>query len=107
MKLDVNGERFILVSENKTYKEIIYLIANKIRAKAPTLEAKPWLLNAAWRIDWLFSKLSISERKISKYSVESLLNEATISNSKIKNTLDFSFQSVEDTVAEMAEYFTK
>ena len=105
MKSDLNGERFILVSENKTYKEIIYLIAEKIKVKAPVLEAKSLLLYTAWRMDWLLSKIINSERKISRYSTQSLLNEVELSNEKIKNTLNYTFQPVEETVTEMAVFF--
>lgn len=107
MKSDIKGERFILISENKSYKEIIYTIADKINAKKPTIEAKPWLLNIAWRMDWFLSKIIRTERKISKYAAQSLQNTDEISNKKITSTLDYSFQTIEDTLNEVGVFFKK
>lgn len=107
MQSDISGERFILISENKSYKEIIYTIADKINAKKPTIEAKPWLLNIAWRMDWFLSKIIRTERKISKYAAQSLQNTDEISNKKITTTLDYSFQTIEETLNEVVVFFKK
>lgn len=94
MVSDCNGERFALLSKNYTYKEIIYLIADKINAKKPKTEAKPWMLYVAWRLDWLFSSVFRTKRRISKHSAQSLLNSDTISNEKIKKYLDYKFEDI-------------
>lgn len=94
MLSDCNGERFALLSKNYTYKEIIYLIADKINAKKPKTEAKPWMLHLAWRLDWLFSTIFRTKRRISKHSAQSLLNSDTISNEKIKNYLGYNFEEI-------------
>jgi nucleoside-diphosphate-sugar epimerase len=107
MQSDIRGERFILISENKSYKEIIYTIADKINAKKPTIEAKPWLLNIAWRMDWFLSKIIRTERKISKYAAQSLQNTDEISNKKITTTLDYSFQTIEEALNEVVVFFKK
>lgn len=105
MESNINGERFILISENYTYKEIIYLIARKINAKNPTIEAKSWMLEFAWRFDWLASSLFSTKRKISKYAAQSLLNEDEISNHKIKQALNFNFKKITNTINEIGELF--
>lgn len=107
MESAICGERFIVVSENKSYKEIIYSIADKINAKKPTIEAKPWLLNIAWRLDWFLSKIIRTDRKISKYAAQSLQNTDEISNEKITTTLNYSFQTVEETLNEVVALFKK
>jgi dihydroflavonol-4-reductase len=107
MKSEISGERFILVSENRTYKDIIYTIANKINAKKPAIEASPWLLNAAWRLDWLLSKIIRTDRKIGKYAAQSLLNKDLIENSKIKNALNYEFSSIDKCLDEVTADFKK
>lgn len=107
MKSEISGERFILVSENRTYKDIIYTIANKINAKKPAIEASPWLLNAAWRLDWLLSKIIRTDRKIGKYAAQSLLNKDLIENSKIKNALNYEFSSIDKSLDEVTADFKK
>ena len=101
MQSAIVGERFIVVAQNLTFKKIIFLIAEKLKAKKPRIEAKPWLLNLAWRLDWLVSTLFRNKRKLSKYSADSLNSSDFISNQKIKNALNFEFQSIDDVVNEV------
>lgn len=107
MKSSISGERFILTSENRTYKDIIYTIADKINAKKPTIEATSWLLNLAWRIDWFLSKIIRTKRKISKYAAQSLLNDDPIKNTKIKELLNFKFTPINECLDKLAIEFLK
>ena len=107
MHSNYNGERFILIAENISYKDIINSIAKKIGAKKPKIEAKPWLLNLAWRLDWLLARIIRSKRKISKNSAKSLISKDEISNEKIKSYLKYSFNSIDDYLNQMAIYFNK
>ena len=103
MKSDHNGERFSVIAENLTFQEVIYAIAEKLKAKKPKTEAKPWMLAIAWRLDWFCATFFRTKRRLSKYSVNSLFSAETISNEKIKNALDFEFQSIEAVIQEVAD----
>ena len=107
MHSDCNGERFIVISENYTYKNILSAIAKKIGAKTPTIKAKPWLLNLAWRFDWFSSKLFRTKRKLSKHSILSLQSTELFSNEKIKNQLDYSFRDIDNYLNELVVYYNK
>lgn len=101
MKSDVSGERFTLIAENIPFKKVIFDIAENLNAKKPKIEAKPWLLSIAWRLDWLVSTIFRTKRKLSKYSANSLNSSDFISNQKIKNALNFEFQSIESVIKEV------
>jgi len=105
MTSDCNGERFTLIAENISYKDIIFKIAEKIGAKKPSLEAKPWLLNIAWRLDWILSIVFRTKRKISKLSALSLQNKDLISNEKIKQYLNYTFLSIDSYLDDITVYF--
>jgi dihydroflavonol-4-reductase len=105
MHSQISGERFIIISENLTYKEIIFLIANKIDAKRPKIHAKPWLLSLAWRLDWLISLLFGSKRKISKLSSISLQKKEEVSNKKIKLYLNYTFEKINPYLDNMLIHF--
>lgn len=100
MESNIAGERFTVISENLTFKEVIFLIAGKLKAKKPKTEAKPWMLGIAWRMDWFISTFFRTKRKLSKDSARSLLSRHFISNQKIKNALDYTFQSIDDVITE-------
>lgn len=107
MDSDCSGERFILIAENRSYKDIITTIAQKIGAQKPKLEAKSFLLNVAWRLDYVLSKLLRVKRKLSKHSVISLQSIDTFSSQKIQTYLGYRFKEIDDYLDEMVEYFKK
>ena len=101
MKSPIHGERFILISENLTFKEVIYSIAENLNSFKPNWEIKPWMTFIGWRIDWLLSTIFRSKRRLSKYSAISLHSKDFIANDKIKNALNFKFQSIDSVIAEV------
>lgn len=101
MKSDIVGKRFIVVSDNLTYKEVIFKIAENLTVKKPKIEAKPWMLAIAWRLDWFMSTFFRIKRKISKYNANSLTSGGYISNEKIKKALNFEFQSIDNVIKEV------
>lgn len=107
MLSDCKNERFTLVAENLTFKEAINSVAQKIKAAKPRIEARPWLLNLAWRIDWVLSRLLASKRKITKHGVHSLLNADVISNKKVIGYLDYAFEDIDHYLSVIAEDFKK
>ena len=100
MKSTIAGERFTLVAENLTLKEVIFSIAEKLNVKKPKIEAKAWILSIGWRLDWFVSCFFRTKRKLSKYCANSLLSSEFISNKKIKNALNFEFQSIDSVIEE-------
>lgn len=107
MQSPSNGERFILISENVSFKDIIFKIAEKINAKKPTIEAQPWMLSLAWKMDWLLSKVIRTDRKISKHGAQSLVNNDVISNEKVKKYLNYTFEEIDSYLDEIVVYFKK
>ena len=101
MKSNLTGERFTVVAENLTFKKVIFLIAENLKVKKPKIEAKPWMTAIGWRLDWLVCTIFRTKRKLSKYSANSLHSSEFISNEKIKNALNFEFQSIDKIIEEV------
>ena len=49
MESEIKNERFILVSENKSFKEILFLIADYLDKKRPSRKVKQWQAEIFWR----------------------------------------------------------
>lgn len=107
MKSNRFNERFTVISENLTFKKVIFLIADNLNITKPKTEAKPWMTSIGWRIDWLVATVFRTKRKLSKYNANSLHSTDYISNKKIKNALNFEFQSIESVVKEIVSLQTK
>ena len=105
MKSDIKSEGFILVSENLTFKDFQYKVAAELNVKPPKKEAKPWLLNVAWRLDWLKHKLFGSRRRFSKQTARSAVSVTRYDNSKIKNMLGFEFKPIDQSIKEVCSLY--
>lgn len=105
MKSSISGERFSLISENYSFEKIINSIAEKLNAKKPAFEAKPWMTSLAWRLDWLISTVFRTKRNLTRYGANSLHSKEIISNEKIKNPeisgLNYEFQSIDTVLDEI------
>lgn len=107
MKSDVINERFILVAENKSFKEIFFAIADAFGKKRPSKRVTSWQTEIFWRVAWLISKITGKEPLLSKYSARSAHSISRYSSEKIQNILKYEFESIEKTIQEITTKYPK
>ena len=107
MQSDTTNERFILVSENLTFKDFFTKTAEKLGVNPPKKEAKNWQLQIAWRLDWLKHKLTGKRRVLSKQTAISALSTTIFSSQKIKETIDFKFTPIAQCIEKTSNLFLK
>ena len=107
MQSTIKNEGFILVSENISFKDYSTQTANALGVKPPAKEAKPWLLQIAWRLDWLQFKLFGKRRRLSKQTAKSAVGVAKYDHSKLINTIDFKFKPLSTSIKEVANLYLK
>ena len=95
MKSSINGERYTLVGENISTKDLLDFIAEELKLKKPTIEASKWMTSFAWRMDWLISKLLNRKRKLTRSTANASHTATTFDTSKIEAALNFTFQKKE------------
>jgi dihydroflavonol-4-reductase len=95
MESKIQSERFILISENKTYQEIAFLIADVLRVKRPQYYAYKWMINYAVLIDRCLSFVLDKKRTITRDLANSLYSTDLYSNKKIAKILKYQFQGIE------------
>ena len=105
MTSTIKNESFILVSENLSFKTFQTKTANALKVKPPTKEAKPWLLNIAWRLDWLGFKLLGKRRSLSKQTAKSAVTITKYDHSKLKNRLNFEFKPIEEAISKVSKLY--
>jgi len=105
VKSNHKNERYILVSENLSFKDFFTKTARYLGVKPPQKEAKPLLLNIAWRLDWLKHKLTGKRRVLSKQTAKSALTETNYSNKKIKEAIGFEFLPMDKSIEITSTYF--
>jgi nucleoside-diphosphate-sugar epimerase len=107
MNSDVKNERFILVSQNKSFKEIFFLIADAFGKKRPSKKIRAWQTNIFWRVAWFLSKITRKEPLLSKNSAKSAHAISKYSSEKIEKTLNFEFEDLEKSIVKICKNYLK
>ena len=107
MNSPLKNEKFILVSGSLSFKIFFTNVAKGLNVKPPSKEAKPWLLNIIWRLDWLNRKLFSKHRNLTKQAAKSLINTSHYDTSKIKNAINFQFKPLGKTIKGVCELYLK
>ena len=95
MKSAISGERFIVVGENCSYKILFDYIATLLERKSPSINASKTFTAIAWRIDWFWSTITNSKRKLTKATAAASHANDYFSTEKIECVLKITFQKKE------------
>ena len=101
MKKDCSGERFIINSENLSFKKIQHLISNALLEKKPPIFIAKWVCEIACKLDWILNIFFLQKRRLSVAGVKALHGKNTFSNKKIIEFIDYKFQGIEPAIAEI------
>jgi dihydroflavonol-4-reductase len=96
MESEIHSERFILISENKSYDKIVFLIADILNVKRPKYYAYKWMTNYAVMMDWCLNIVLGKKRALTRDLASSLYATDLYANNKIVNLLKYQFQSIDD-----------
>ncbi|RCW93881.1 NAD-dependent epimerase/dehydratase family protein [Winogradskyella arenosi] len=107
MQSHIKNEGFILVSENLSFKTFFTKVAKALKVKPPYKEAKSWLLQLAWRLDWLKHAILRQPRILSKQAAKSAQSLTYYDNSKLKSALDFEFTPIDESIETVSTLFIK
>jgi len=107
MKSNIKNERYILVAENKTFKEVFFEIAENFDKKPPTIQATKTMTGFAWRFEKVISIITGKPPLLSKQSAKSIHSKCYYSSDKIKKALDYKFEPISKTIAEVCSLYNK
>lgn len=107
MQSPVKNERYIAVAKNLRFKEILSLITKYLGKPEPKKKLKYWQLEIGRYLDWFMSVFTNKGRRITKNSIQSLKHRDNYGNEKIKKTLNFEFEPLENVVRFCCEKFIK
>jgi dihydroflavonol-4-reductase len=95
---DVFGEKFIISSENVSYKEVFTQIAKQLQIDSRLVSAPDLLLDIKWRIEFVKNLVTEKEPLITKETVLFSKQNILFSNEKIVKKLSYSFKTVSETI---------
>ncbi len=101
------NERFLVISENRTFKSLFFSIATAFNVNPPSIEVKKWMVGIAWRIEGILAFFFGKKQNITKETARSGMMITRYSNAKIKKALDFEFIPIEKCIADATAFFMK
>ena len=94
MKSDIRNERFILVGQHLLFRDVLNTIADVLKVKRPKHHIPPYLMEIAWRMDWIISTVFGMKRKLTRTTATASYSKNIYSNEKIKTALPTDFVDV-------------
>ncbi len=105
MNSPISNERFVLNSENRTYKEFLFTIANEFKVTPPSKQLTPFIGNTAWRLAWIWSKIVSKEPLITRETISTSFKTSAYSAHKIEDAVAFKFTPIKEVIAEGCKIF--
>jgi dihydroflavonol-4-reductase len=100
------NEQYVLVSENLSFKTVFEEVAQQLKVKVPSKEAKPWMIMIAWiwqEISWPFTS---KERQLERASFRKLFSHSYYSSQKIKENFNFKFEAMDAVIHKTAAAYS-
>ncbi len=111
MKCDIKNERFIVSSENLSYKDLCETCAINFNVRKPAIKVNRFMAEIYWIYEKLKSIVNGSKPFITKEIASTVSEKFYYSNKKIKDTLKIDFIPIKDTLKlfteQYLEYITK
>jgi dihydroflavonol-4-reductase len=107
MESNITGERFIVTSENLSFREIFNLIADNLNKKKPSVKITRLMGEIAWRMNKLFSLVTGTPPLLTRETVRAGVSRVFFSNEKIRKRLNFDFITIEQSVKDTCRLLIK
>jgi len=100
MQSNTVGEKYIISGHNKSFKDIVHLIADSFSKKRAYKKVTPFLANIIWRIEKIRCLLLKQEPLVTKETAKAAMAKVRFDNSKlIKAFPSFEYHTIEGTIS--------
>lgn len=107
MNSPIQNQNYVVVSENISFHDLLNDLADYLHKKRPTLYASPFTTGIAWRLDYIISLFTAKKRSYSRASAKASHSSTVYDNSKIIQTLNYSFVPTSDFLKPLCESYLK
>ncbi|MEI6123005.1 MAG: NAD-dependent epimerase/dehydratase family protein [Bacteroidota bacterium] len=103
---NIVNDNFIITSENLSYKEIVYLIAETIGKKSPKRYASLFITEIAWRLNSIIYFLLKNKSSFTKDTARISQNRSSYSNKKVSTALPISYIRIKQSLENCQNFYT-
>ena len=108
MDSNISGQRFILSGEDRSFKDVFFMIADAFGVKRPQKEVTPFLAAAVWRLEKVKNIFSGKEPLVTKETAANALETVHFDNSKLLKALPgFQYTPLQETVERICKVLGK
>jgi len=107
MGKNISKERFIVNSENISYRKILNLIADEFETKHPKYQANKFMLDLAWRFEKIKTFFTRKPPVITKDVVKSAVSIEKYSSQKLLDAIDYKFMPIEESIKKNVTIYKK
>ena len=103
----INQERFILVGENLTFRDLANKLTLAFGQAAPSKKASLWLTNLLWRFEKVRGFFFNIEPLITRETAKSARSTKIFSNKKAREKLGMQFRPIDKSIEVFAAFYKK
>jgi nucleoside-diphosphate-sugar epimerase len=107
MQSEIKNERFVLVAENRSFKDIFFAISNAFNKKPPSIKVSKFMSEIGWRLNSISSFFTGKEPVLTKHSSKSIHNKYYYSSKKVERVLNYKFEPLKETIKNTCNLFLK
>lgn len=107
MNSEIRNERFVLVSENVIFRDLMFMMADSLGVKRPSKHAGKFLSDLAWRMEWFKSLFTDTEPTVTRQTARIANSITYFDSKKIEQALQYKWIPVQQTIAETAQSFLR
>jgi len=104
MESDIINERFIVIAENRSYKNILNCIAHEFGVKKPSLKIGSYALSILVVLSYIKS-IFIQTSIFRSSNVQTLVSKTRYSNKKIRDQLGYEFRDMTETISRVCDLY--
>ncbi len=107
MKSDIKNELFIVVAENKSFKEVLFAIADAFHKKRPAIKIGNFGLTIFWRLSSWASKITGRDPLLTKSSARAAMHKDFFSAKKLSDALSIKFTPIGEVINSTCQDYLK
>jgi nucleoside-diphosphate-sugar epimerase len=107
MESEISSQRYIIASENYSYRDLLNAIARELNKQLPKYHANRFLSEIAWRAENIKSLFTGSRPAITKHIARTASNRSYYSNEKFRRAFNYEFIPVPETIKRVCEILLK
>ncbi len=102
---NISNERYIVSSENRSFKTVFEKIADELGKKRASKKASPLMLSLLWRLNLIAKKIFGVKLLITKENAKSAFEKSFYKNNKVVDKLDYKFLTVDESIKQTCKFF--